>query len=54
MQRILDLTSGNEIRSDAKPPPLTSFALSVGRNNLQLDVWLPSSEVKVVAKKIGW
>src|SRR5262249_42010203 len=40
MQRILDLTSGNEVRSDAKPPPLTSFALSVGRNNLQLDVWL--------------
>ena len=54
MERILDLTSGNEIRSDAKPPPLTSFALSVGQNNLQLDVWLPSSEVKVVGKKLGW
>jgi hypothetical protein len=54
MERILDLTSGNEIRDEAKAPPLTSFALSVGPNNLQLDVWMPSREVKVVSKKIGW
>ncbi len=54
MERILDLTSGNEIRADAKAPPLTSFALSVGQNKLQLDVWMPAREVKIVAKKIGW
>jgi hypothetical protein len=54
MARILDLTSGNEVRSDAKAPPLTSFALSVGQNNLQLDVWIPNAEVKIVGKNLRW
>jgi hypothetical protein len=54
MERILALTSGNVLRGDAKAPALSSFSLTVGQNNLQLDVWLPSSEVKVVGKNLRW
>ncbi len=33
---------------------MTSFALTVGPERLQLDVWVPSAEVKVIAKEHPW
>ncbi len=39
-------------QADAKPS-LTSFALTVDAERLQLDVWIPIAEAKVIAKKAG-
>jgi hypothetical protein len=33
---------------------MTSFALTVGPNRLQLDLWVPNSEVRVLAKQQPW
>jgi hypothetical protein len=56
LQRVLALiTAPQPNQLPAKPDwSLTSFALAVEPDRVQLDVWLPSPEFKAVVKKNGW
>jgi hypothetical protein len=57
VQKVLALITAPK---DNRPPPakgdksMTSFALTVEPNRLQLDIWVPTAEVKAVVKKRGW
>ena len=56
MEKILALTSPAAAarKERAEPGELTSFALTVDPTYMQLDVWVPSADVRVIAKKQGW
>jgi hypothetical protein len=51
LMRAEDLKEG---RPAPGGPSLTSFALTVAPERLQLDVWVPATEIKAVAKEQGW
>jgi hypothetical protein len=52
-QTVLALLNADDLRKApaAAGHAMTSFALTVGPERLQLDVWVPSAEVKVIAKQ---
>jgi hypothetical protein len=56
VQTVLALLNADDLRKApaAADHAMTSFALTVGPERLQLDVWVPSAEVKVIAKKHSW
>jgi hypothetical protein len=56
VQTVLALLNADDLREApaAADHAMTSFALTVGPERLQLDVWVPSAEVKVIAKKHAW
>jgi hypothetical protein len=55
LQTILALTSSESGLEKAKlGGQLTSFAVTVDPDRLDLDVWMPSPEVKAVVKKTGF
>jgi hypothetical protein len=56
VQTVLALLNADDLRKApaAADHAMTSFALTVGPERLQLDVWVPSAEVRVIAKKHAW
>jgi hypothetical protein len=56
VQTVLALLNADDLRKApaAADHAMTSFALTVGPERLQLDVWVPSAEVKVIAKQHPW
>src|SRR5262249_13585229 len=56
VQTVLELLRADDLRKApaAGSHAVTSFALTVGPERLQVDVWVPSAEVKVIAKEHPW
>jgi hypothetical protein len=54
VQTILGLTAPpGDGRAPAPGRDLTSFALAISPDGLQLDIWVPTSEIRVIAEKNG-
>jgi hypothetical protein len=56
VQTVLALLNADDLRQapTAASHAMTSFALTVGPERLQVDVWVPSAEVKVIARQQAW
>ena len=57
LQTGLALKHADDLKSGKAAGPsasLTSVALTVDPDRLQLDAWIPSAEFKVVVKEQGW
>jgi hypothetical protein len=56
-QMVAALAAAGDLETPAKlpaHPPLTSLALAIEPDRLQVDVWVPLEEVKVIMKLFGW
>lgn len=56
-QMVAMLATAGDLEAPAKlaaNPPLTSLALSIESDRLQVDIWVPIEEVKIITKLFGW